>query len=217
VNPIALVSVVLLQTATPSIETIMPARSVYRVVLVDGTEYTARERYVVRGKLAVFTLIPSQVVVSIPLDTINEQATRAANYKTPIPPTPSITPTPLKATPRWTKAPRIILVGTPQPFEAPPRPVILTFPGYLRFAGRGNDVTKLFPLDQDLYVFRLKYTGESNFIVKLLNEAGQRIDTLSNEIGDFSGSKAVRIEREGKYLINVQATGEWSITVEWPN
>src|ERR1700675_1874413 len=87
----------------------------YRIVLVDGSEYAARERYEVKGKLAVFKLLTGEVVVSIPLDTINQQATRAANFKTPVPPTPSLTPVRPTVTPRWTKAPRIIMSGMPQP------------------------------------------------------------------------------------------------------
>jgi hypothetical protein len=89
--------------------------------------------------------------------------------------------------------------------------------GFLRFTGRGHEATNLFSLSPGLYVFRLRHEGESNFIVHLVADTGRPINTLANQIGDFEGSKAVRIERSGRYLLNIDADGEWSISAARPD
>jgi hypothetical protein len=49
-----------------------------------------------------------------------------------------------------------------------------------------------------------------------MNESGRQIGLVANEIGDSDGSKAVRIERSGKYLLNIRSDGDWSISVARP-
>ena len=92
-------------------------------------------------------------------------------------------------------------------------PIILT--------GTSKQATKLFVLNEGLRRFTLKYTGSSNFIVKLLDENGNPaggsfgLDSLLvNEIGNFEGSKAVRIDKTGSYLLDITGTGKWIITIE---
>jgi hypothetical protein len=205
-NRAAFALAVLLQTAAP-VQTITPtpALSSYRIILVDGTEYVAREQFKVTGKLAVFTLLTTGRLVSIPLDTINQQATRAANAPLPEPPTP---------TPRKART-RIVLSGTPQPYESP-QPAA-RFPGVLRFTGQGSRVITRLGLDAGLYIFRGEHVGQSNFAVWLLRENGENVALLANEIGVVNTFKAVRIERGADYVLSVQADGEWSIYVEKPN
>lgn len=201
---------------TPTLTPTPPAPR-YRVVLVDGSEYVAREPYQTKGRLALFTLLSGQLV-SIPLDTVNEQATRAANFKTPVPPTPPLTATALSPTPRWSKAnaPRINMSGTPQRYEPGPPVTPLPMPVYMVFRGQGHEVTKLFQLEPGLYVFHAIHTGERNFIVYLRDAVG-RSTLVANEIGPCDGTRSARVERRSDYLLDVGADGGWMVTIETPH
>lgn len=83
--------------------------------------------------------------------------------------------------------------------------------------GGGQEASRFFDLEATLYVFMFEYSGESNFIVDLMDENGKRIENLTNVVGNFNGSRAVRILRRGKYLLNVEhASGPWSATIGPP-
>jgi hypothetical protein len=189
------------RTPTPAIET-------YRVVLKDGTQYVTREPYRAHSRFAVFTLSNGQLV-SIPLESVDQQATREVNLRLH---SPAPAPVGVRRSPV-----RIVLVGTPAPTVPPSQNAGNSSVGFLRFSGRGQEATNLFSLTSGLYVFRFHYVGQANFVVYLINESGREIGLVANEIGDSDGSKAVRIERSGKYLLNVRSDGDWSISVARPD
>lgn len=110
--------------------------------------------------------------------------------------TPVSTPRP---TP--TAIPTITTVETPTPLQ----PVILS--------GRGQKATDLFYLPQGLARFEMTHSGDSNFAIWLMNDLGIREGLLVNEIGSFQGSKAVRIEKPGMYLMDITADGTWKVTI----
>ncbi len=191
-----------------SAPTATPIPATYRVVLKDGAQYVTREPYRAKGGSAVFTL-PTGQLVSIPLEKIDQEATRKENLRLHRPPPATVA---LKRTPV-----RIVMVGTPAPTLLPSKTADDSFVGHLSFSGVGHRATGLFSLSSGLYVFRLHHSGESNFIVRLVSGTGRTTDHLANQIGDFDGSKAVRIERSGKYLLNIDADGEWFISVARPD
>jgi len=80
--------------------------------------------------------------------------------------------------------------------------------------GVGQQATEKFTLNKGLAVFKMTHNGSSNFSVKLLDEQGDYIDLLVNEIGSFEGSKAVKIPQNGIYLLDIQADGSWTIIIE---
>lgn len=201
------VSVVAQQPSSAS-RTATPVPDTYRVVLKDGTQYVTREPYRVQGKLALFTL-SSGHLVSVPLESVDQEMTRAANLQLR---RPASTPTVRRRSPI-----RITLVGTPGPTVPPPQGPGDSSTGDLRFSGSGAEATNLFDLTQGLYIFRLHHVGKSNFIVHLMAESGPAMSSLVNVIGVFDGSKAVRIERSGRYLLNIDADGNWSISVAKPD
>jgi hypothetical protein len=82
------------------------------------------------------------------------------------------------------------------------------------FSGDGQKASELFYLKKGLKTFSMKYDGTSNFIPTLVNANGQTVELLANEIGAFDGSKAVRVGSDGIYLLDVQASGSWTITIE---
>lgn len=95
-----------------------------------------------------------------------------------------------------------------QPRQSPTQSAPLTL------QGTGQQASELFTLDYGLKTFEMNYRGASNFIVWLMDDQGNRVDLLANEIGSFNGSKAIGIPQTGTYLLDVQADGKWEISVK---
>jgi hypothetical protein len=94
-----------------------------------------------------------------------------------------------------------------------PRPVSAPLPPQT-FTGRGQDVSPFFSLGVGLVRFTMTHDGTSNFAIWLMNDRGEPIDLLVNEIGSFNGSKAVGMDVSGVYLLDITADGNWAINVE---
>ena len=185
---------------TPSLAS---ASQPYVVVLRDGTKYQTQAPYTTKGSTALLKLLSGQLV-SLRLESIDAEQTRIANTVLEQPPTAVPTATQRKA--RMTLTDKDLpSVPTPDPRSVPPAP--------LAFSGSGPQITRLFPLDPGLVVFQLRHAGTRNFIVHLLDASGTSIDLLVNRIGDFSGSKGVRIPRAGQYTLNIEADGTWAISL----
>ena len=96
-----------------------------------------------------------------------------------------------------------------------PRPTTgQTLPAKLQ--GKGFTTTDFIQLDKGLTVFKMNHEGENRFRVTLLDREGKPIKDLINTLGNFSGSKPVRIEKSGIYFLNVSADGDWTIDVNNP-
>lgn len=101
-------------------------------------------------------------------------------------------------------------VTTPAPTPPPPPPP----PPPSTFSGVGQKATQKFPIGKGLATFSLKHDGQSNFAVLLLDNNGSTVELLVNEIGPFNGSKAVKIPKDGDYLLDISADGNWTISFE---
>jgi hypothetical protein len=84
----------------------------------------------------------------------------------------------------------------------------------LAFSGKGQQVSDFFYLDAGLVRFEMTHDGDSNFAIWLLDEDGDYVDLLVNEIGEFEGSKAVGITKSGIYLLDISADGVWEVSIE---
>jgi hypothetical protein len=90
----------------------------------------------------------------------------------------------------------------------------------LNFAGHGKQTSPEFALDQGRVILRATHDGSGSFVVALLDSEGnQVVDSsggapLINELGPFNGSIAVSIQRQGKYLVDVTADGNWTVSIE---
>jgi len=80
------------------------------------------------------------------------------------------------------------------------------------FTGNSRTVTDFFKVDGGLTRFELKYDGDGNFIIWLLDKDGNKIELLVNEISSFDGSKAIGLNK-GIYLLDVTGEGNWQIDV----
>ena len=90
-------------------------------------------------------------------------------------------------------------------------------PSTTNLSGNGPTGTEPFELESGLSVFHMTYQGERNFIVWLLDRNGVRVTDglLANQMGSFKGSKAVQT-KGGPHVLDVQASGPWTITIEQP-
>jgi hypothetical protein len=74
-------------------------------------------------------------------------------------------------------------------------------------------------LFRSVAVFDMTHTGTSNFAVTLYADDGTYVDGLANEIGSYSGEKSVTVDGKlldaspGIHWLNVEADGDWTITV----
>jgi len=81
-------------------------------------------------------------------------------------------------------------------------------------SGSGSIISKLFTLKDGSTKFNITSTG-GFFKVDLKNEDGSRVETLVfSETGEFSGSTTVLTHASSTYLLDIQAEGDWTITIE---
>ena len=90
----------------------------------------------------------------------------------------------------------------------------------LSFSGNGKQTSPEFALDPGRVVLRVTHDGSGPFIVALIDRDGNQVLDSSggapiiNELGPFNGSIAVRIQRQGEYLLDVIADGNWTVNIE---
>ena len=94
--------------------------------------------------------------------------------------------------------------GPPQTLAGPP----------LTLNGNGQQATEFFNLAEGLTTFKATHNGPGNFAIILLDQNGQVIDLLFNELGAFDGSKATGVDTPGAYLLDIAADGDWTVTIE---
>ncbi len=105
------------------------------------------------------------------------------------------------------------LINQPAP-GTPGRPILFTpTPAPLAFAGKGDDVVKFRVHRRGLVEIFAHHSGDSNFVVKLLDSDGNHLKLLVNEIGRYDGRKATNLPA-GRYLIEVSASGPWQISIK---
>ena len=85
------------------------------------------------------------------------------------------------------------------------RPIILS--------GFGQEASEKFVLEEGLVRFNFLYKGQHNFIVWLLDNTGKKVELLVNKTGYFDGSKAIRIDKTGIYLLDISADEYWLVTI----
>ena len=89
--------------------------------------------------------------------------------------------------------------------------------GATQFAAVGDGVTDFLWFDEGLYRVGATHDGSSNFVIWLLDDAGDRQDMLTNEIGEYDRARSIRIDVAGVYLFAVEADGGWTLAVLDPS
>lgn len=88
-------------------------------------------------------------------------------------------------------------------------------PGPIVFTGAGTTATAAFSLGGGFTVFASEHAGESNFIVWLLDNEGNNVELIANEIGVYSGTRGFGVS-QGQYLLDIDADGSWQIKIQQP-
>lgn len=88
----------------------------------------------------------------------------------------------------------------PEPVSAEPQ----------SFSGHGSEVLILEPLGEDVFFADVTHNGSDNFALWSVDENGQDLDLLVNEIGNYDGQVAVNF-RDDPAAIRVEADGAWTI------
>lgn len=86
----------------------------------------------------------------------------------------------------------------------------------IQLSGSGQQASQKFTLGEGLSIFRMTHSGQGNFSIWLLDSNGEKVELLVNVIGSFNGSKAVRVNTPGEYVLDVQASGGWTVKIEQP-
>jgi|BarGraNGADG00312_2_1021985.scaffolds.fasta_scaffold38798_2 hypothetical protein len=76
----------------------------------------------------------------------------------------------------------------------------------------GNATTQPFTLTAGLAIFVLGYTGGDGFQASLVDDGGHIVSQLYNLTGNANGATALGVSA-GRYSLNVNAGGQWSVTV----
>lgn len=100
-------------------------------------------------------------------------------------------------------------VGNPELKEE-----VIPEPVSIELSGIGQQASQKFTLENGLSIFNMTHDGTSNFSIVLMNSDGQRIELLVNEIGEFNGAKAVGIVEKGEYVLDISASGKWTVKIE---
>jgi hypothetical protein len=83
------------------------------------------------------------------------------------------------------------------------------------WSGSGDRLEGPFDADQAVTV-AATHTGDSDFVVSVIDAKGRPQDLVFNETRDFEGSAVARMRSEGPYYVNVSSEGNWSLTVTRP-
>ena len=78
------------------------------------------------------------------------------------------------------------------------------------FSGSGSEVVMLEPLGDDVFFATVTHQGSSNIALWSVDENGQDLDLLVNDIGNYQGQVALNFS-EDPAAIRVEADGDWSI------
>lgn len=116
-----------------------------------------------------------------------------------------------------TPTPTIMATDTPTPTPiATPVPTPVPTASPITLSGTGSSSTNTFPLENGISIFTTKYDGSDKFVVALIDQNGNTVDTVADLIGSYDGSRAVAIVSDGDYALSIQATGPWSVIITQP-
>jgi hypothetical protein len=79
--------------------------------------------------------------------------------------------------------------------------------------GNGDTISDFIEMDEGFYKFETSHNGDSNFIVQIVDLNGDTEAYITNEIGDYEGTKGNYIDN-GIYLFSINADGNWNIDFE---
>jgi hypothetical protein len=99
-----------------------------------------------------------------------------------------------------------VTLEQPRPTTAPIAPQ--------SYAGRADGVSPFVMLFPGVITVRATHNGQRNFFVELIDLNGRTEEFVFIETGPFTGSKSFGITQGGVFLFDIDADGDWTVTVE---
>jgi hypothetical protein len=84
----------------------------------------------------------------------------------------------------------------------------------LSFTGNGPEATEFFQSPGKNTAFQMNFTGSGKFTVILLDSAGEVINTVANAPGPYNATVSLPLAAGVSYLIDVEAVGPWTVTLD---
>jgi len=79
--------------------------------------------------------------------------------------------------------------------------------------GKGDKV-EVINLNKGVAIFTMAHFGSLNFSVVIKGSDGEHLDLLANDMGSYSGQKTFTVKESGIYLVEISASGKWTINIE---
>jgi len=86
----------------------------------------------------------------------------------------------------------------------------------VRLQGTGRTASRKFDLAAGLAIFEVQHDGQANLVVRLLDDNGTVVETIFNQRGAFTGDRSAGVKRAGRYLLDIEADGPWSVNIFQP-
>lgn len=83
----------------------------------------------------------------------------------------------------------------------------------ITFSGYGDQETKPIELKSGLHDVKLTHDGSGNFIVWTVNYLNTKLDYIVNEIGLYDKLDSLHIVDDGKYILDITVSGNWTMTI----
>lgn len=80
------------------------------------------------------------------------------------------------------------------------------------FSGSGPSASQPFALPAGMVRVEMEHTGAGDFRARLLDREGTLVEELARTSGPFSGSRALQLQGGEGYLLDVAASGPWSVS-----
>ncbi len=96
-----------------------------------------------------------------------------------------------------------------------PTPATLRPQVTISLSGTGDAVEVLETPNTDAYIATLTHAGDGNFVVSAIDPAGDQVDLLVNQVGDYRGQAPVNFLVGDQFsLLEVKANGPWTMELE---
>lgn len=82
------------------------------------------------------------------------------------------------------------------------------------FTAVGSRATGVFQNSGEPVTFHMRYEGEGQFTVTLMELSGTPVSLLASREGPYRGAKVMMLSRDTFYLLDVEADGPWTISIE---
>lgn len=93
-----------------------------------------------------------------------------------------------------------------------PAPVAVQYPP-LSYGAEGSMATPFFQTEGGPLLVTMNCVASGDFVVTVMEAGGNSVALLANETGPFQGTRIISLRSDVNYLLNVEACGPWTISI----